>query len=91
MTGHAEPGRPTWRVTLRDDVARDVNRVEYARAHVRLDEQNGPVAHVTGAQGSGRLLSLAEANALLRLDQSTPVVTAGTVVPALILGPVDGT
>jgi molybdenum cofactor synthesis domain-containing protein len=89
MTGHPDSGRPVWRVALAEDVPTDVNRVEFARAHVRLGD-SGPTARTTGAQGSGRLLSLADANGLLRLDHTSAVVPAGTIVPAMILGRVDG-
>ena len=88
MAGHREPNRPLWVVTLADDARSDPNRVEFARARVTLGP-SGPVAHLTGAQGSGRILSLADANALVRLDQTTPEVMAGTKVSAMILGRVD--
>jgi molybdenum cofactor synthesis domain-containing protein len=87
MAGDRNPSRPEWSVRLESDVPHDPKRVEFVRGIVTLGE-GGPVARTTGAQGSGRLLSMAPANALVRLDQEASLMPAGSRVPALIIGDV---
>lgn len=87
LAGHVDVRRPTWQVRLAHDVEHDPNRVEFARAIVTLSP-SGPEARITGAQGSGRLLSWAGANALLRLPDGRTHSPAGTMLPALIVAPV---
>lgn len=87
MGGHADVERPVWAVRLAESVAHAADRVELVRAVVDLGE-DGPVARTTGPQGSGRLLGLAGANALLRLPEGRGATEAGERVPALILGEV---
>jgi molybdopterin molybdotransferase len=47
---------------------------------------DGPVAHLTGPQGSGLLSSMARANALLIVPPERQVVRAGETLPAILLG-----
>ncbi len=86
----ADAHRPVWPVRLAHDLAHAGDRVEFARAVVRLGADGRPEAATTGFQGSGRLLSLAGANALLRLEGAAGRTPAGATVPALIVGPVGG-
>lgn len=88
LAGHPDPERPVWPVRLAERVHHAADRVEYARAVVTL-ASDGPVARTTGAQGSGRLLSLAGANALLRLSEGGSIAEAGEHVPAMILADVQ--
>lgn len=90
MGGHRAVTRPVWPVRLAHDVAHAGDRVEFARAVVRVGPDGTPAAATTGFQGSGRLLSLSGANALLRLEGAAGRTPSGAVVPALIVGPVDG-
>lgn len=90
MGGHRPVTRPVWPVRLAHDVTHAGDRVEFARAVVRIGPDGTPTAATTGFQGSGRLLSLAGANALLRLEGAAGLTPSGAVVPAVIVGPVDG-
>lgn len=87
LGGHAEVERPVWPVRLAERVVHAPDRVELVRAVVSLGS-DGPVARTTGAQGSGRLLGLAGANALLRLPDGRGATEAGERVAAMVLGPV---
>ncbi len=88
MAGHPDPQRPVWAVALAHSLSHAADRIEFQRAVVTLTPA-GPVARTTGPQGSGRLLSLAGANALLRLPEGAGETPQGSKVPALILGPVE--
>ena len=90
MGGHADVRRPVWPVALAHDIAHAGDRVEFARAVVAVGADGRPVARTTGFQGSGRLLSMAGANALLRLEGAAGLARAGDVVPALIIAAVGG-
>jgi len=87
LAGHPDPERPVWSVRLAQPVEHAADRVEFARAAVTM-ASDGPMARTTGAQGSGRLLSLSAANALLRLPEGRGATAAGEQVPAMILGEV---
>jgi molybdenum cofactor synthesis domain-containing protein len=87
MAGSRSWDRPVWHVLLAHDVRHSSERTEFQRAVVRL-EGGTPTARTTGFQGSARLLSLAGANALLRLDNERGHTPAGTYVDAVIIGPV---
>lgn len=90
MRGHARVERPRWRARLAHDLDHAEDREEFARARLSLDAEGRPVARTTGFQGSGRLLSMAGANALLRLPMGRGHSPAGTEVEAWVLGPVHG-
>lgn len=85
LQGHTELTRPVREVVLAHDVRHDPERTEFQRAIVT--RQDGEyVASTTGFQGSGRLLSLVGANALLRLPSGQGNFAGGQRVQALILG-----
>ena len=88
MLGDPHPGRPRVRVRLAHDLPHAADREELARAHVWQDEDGTWLARTTGFQGSGRLLSLTQANALLRLRAGDGRSAKGTVVDALLIAPV---
>ncbi|MEO8084367.1 MAG: gephyrin-like molybdotransferase Glp [Ardenticatenales bacterium] len=90
MAGHREVRRPSWPVRLAHDVVHAGDRVEFARAVVTVGDDGRATAATTGFQGSGRLLSLAHANALLRLEGESGVTRAGAMVTAILTGPVGG-
>lgn len=77
--------RPERKVILEHDVYHTADRTEFQRAIVT--HRNGQLyATTTGYQGSGRLLSMVGANALLRLPYGEGDFKAGDVVTALVIG-----
>lgn len=78
--------RPVVPARLSHDIAHAPDRTEFQRAVVHFDRESGYfVARTTGGQQSSRLLSMAGANALIRLPHSFPDPPAGTVVEAWLL------
>jgi molybdenum cofactor synthesis domain-containing protein len=84
MQGDCNWRRPRLQVALAHTVHHDAHRTEFQRAQVYVEEGRF-LARSTGFQGSGRLLSLAHANALLELPPSEGPLAAGTEVSALLL------
>lgn len=83
MQGYERVQRPLLPVRLGFD-ARAGDRTEYHRVQLRLE--NGTlVAETTGSQSSSRLLSLAGADALVRIPPGEDALRAGATVEALIL------
>ena len=75
--------RPTVRVRLAEEIESD-GRESYLRAEVR--ERDGILlAKLTGHQGSGNLLSLVQANALLIIPAGVKCLPAGEEVNAWLL------
>ena len=84
LQGFAKLQRPTLPVRLGYDARATADRTEYQR--VTLVRQGSElVAQTTGPQSSSRLLSLAGAQALVRIAPGDQGVKAGTVVEAMIL------
>ena len=82
MAGHTCLFRPTVEARLTHSIRRKGNRVEFQRA--RIERRDGEWhATVTGRQTSGRLLSLAGANALLRLPIGAKQLEPGDTVLAI--------
>jgi molybdopterin molybdotransferase len=83
LAGRSDGGRPTVRVRCEEQIDSD-GRESYLRATLR--EENG-VSHakLTGHQGSGNLLSLVQADALLIIPAGVKCVPAGQEVEALLL------
>ena len=90
MAGHAHVQRPRWPVRAGHDLSHADDRVEFQRANVSIDSKGLPIAFTTGFQGSGRLLSMSGANALLLLPEGTGQTAEGTMIEALIVGPIHG-
>jgi molybdopterin molybdotransferase len=84
MQGHLELQRPTLAVRLGYDARAPGDRTEYQRVTL-VREGAELVAFSTGSQSSSRLLSLAGANALVRIPPGGEGIPAGTVVEAVIL------
>jgi molybdopterin biosynthesis enzyme len=84
LAGHRRLSRPRWTVRAGHDLRHATDRTELQRAVVAI-EGGQPIARTTGLQGSGRLLSLAGANALLVLPPGNGHTAAGAAVEALIL------
>lgn len=83
LAGLTEGGRPVVRARCEEEINSD-GRESYLRASVR--EENGSlVARLTGHQGSGNLLSLVQADALLIIPAGVKCVPAGQEVEAWLL------
>jgi molybdenum cofactor synthesis domain-containing protein len=84
MQGFARLQRPTLPVRLAYDARATADRTEYQRVTLRR-EGHELVAETTGSQSSSRLMSLAGANALVRIPAGDQGIKAGTTVEAMIL------
>jgi len=89
MAGCTHLHRPRRRVALAHDVSHSAGRTEFQRAIVTLNAAGHYTAVTTGFQGSGRLLSMHGANALLVLPYQQADFPAGTEVEAIITGPMQ--
>lgn len=89
MAGHTHLHRPRRRVTLTHHVPHTPGRTEFQRAIVAYRANGHYSAATTGFQGSGRLLSMHGANALLILPYECGDFPAGIEVEAIITGPVE--
>ena len=80
LSGLLKRSRQTVRVRIVDEILSD-GRESYLRAIIH--EENGQlIASLTGHQGSGNLLSLVQANALLIIPAGVKCVPAGQEVSA---------
>jgi molybdopterin molybdotransferase len=84
LAGREEGARPAVRVTL-DEALESDGRESYLRAVIRL-ENGRRSASLTGHQGSGNLLSLVQANALLIIPSGVKSLPAGAEVEAWLFG-----
>lgn len=75
--------RPRVRVRLAEDISSD-GRESYLRAHVH-EEEGILSARLAGHQGSGNLLSIVQANALLIIPSGVKSLAAGNEVDAWLL------
>jgi molybdopterin molybdotransferase len=91
MAGRTHVHRPRRRVTLTHDVPHIAGRTEFQRAIVTHSTGGRYTAVTTGFQGSGRLLSMHGANALLVLPYQQADFPAGTEVEAVMTGPAQET
>ena len=83
LSGLEVKNRPTVRVRLAEDISSD-GRESYLRANVH--EENGILcAHLAGHQGSGNLLSIVKANALLIIPAGVKSLATGKEVDAWLL------
>ncbi len=82
MAGHGRLFRPTVEARLSHPIRRKGIRVEFQRARIEWRDGEWHAA-VTGRQTSGRLLSLAGANALLRLPIGVKQLEPGDTVTAI--------
>ena len=84
MMGHKALWRPRVAAKLTHALRHAPDRTEFQRAVVE-QRGDGYWATTTGLQASGRLLSLAGANALLRIPQGVGDLEAGATVAALLV------
>jgi molybdopterin molybdotransferase len=83
LSGLEARSRPRVRLRLAEDISSD-GRESYLRANVR--EEDGILsAHLAGHQGSGNLLSIVQANALLIIPAGVKSLAAGMEVDAWLL------
>ncbi len=83
LSGRLDGTRPTVKVRCEEEILSD-GRESYLRAKVR--EENGiHFAKLTGHQGSGNLLSLVQADALLIIPAGVKCVPVGQEVDAILL------
>lgn len=87
MQGDTAWSRPRLHVILAHDLHHDPHRTEYQRAYVFVEDGRF-LARTTGPQGSGRLLSLVGANALLELAPGEGFLAAGATTTAMLLQPI---
>lgn len=88
--GDRRPRLPVLDVVLGEDVSGRPGRTRYQR--VALAREDGRiVARRAGAQGSGRLSSVADGHALLVLDADVESLSAGAVVQVQLLDPTFAT
>ncbi|MGC8878030.1 MAG: gephyrin-like molybdotransferase Glp [Anaerolineae bacterium] len=88
MAGHTHLHRPRQRVILEHAVRHEPDRTEFQRAVVTRHPDGRYTAHTTGYQGSGRLLSMVGANALLVLPAEQEMFPVGSEVEAWLIAPV---
>ena len=83
MSGSMDGDRQRVRVRCAEEIESD-GRESYLRARIRRAD-GVPSAFLTGHQGSGNLLSLAQADALLIVPAGVKCVPAGSEVDAILL------
>jgi len=83
LNGQLNRSRPTVRVRCEQEIDSD-GRESYLRVKIR-DENGIQIASLTGHQGSGNLLSLSQADALLIIPAGVKCVPAGQEVDAIPL------
>ena len=85
LSGLSDGSRSVIRVRCEEEIRSD-GRESYLRAAIRPDPENSlPLARLTGHQGSGNLLSLVQADALLIVPAGVKCVPAGQEVNAWLL------
>jgi molybdopterin molybdotransferase len=85
MQGHTALFRRPVTVTLEEDVKIGAQLTHFLRAIVTRNGDGTLVAHLTGHQSSGALTSMAKANALLIVPETSPKVSKGSQLKALML------
>jgi molybdopterin molybdotransferase len=85
MQGHANLFRRTLNVTVEEEVKISAKLTHFLRACVSRKEDGTLVASLTGLQSSAALTSMAKANALLIVPESSPTVAKGAQLKALML------
>jgi molybdopterin molybdotransferase len=85
MQGYASHFRRTIAVTLEEDVKIGAKLTHFLRAWVTRQPDGTVTARLTGHQSSGALTSMARANALLIVPETSPVAKKGSQLRALVL------
>jgi len=74
---------PLLRVPSSTAIRKKPGRTEYQRAKLSVDSHGRPVVAITGAQGSGILRSMSEADCIIVLDHDSGDVAAGDDVSVI--------
>ena len=85
MQGYTSFFRRTVTVALEEEVKIGANLTHFLRALVTRKEDGTLTARLTGLQSSGALTSMAKANALLIVPETSPTVAKGAQLKALLL------
>ncbi len=85
MQGHTALFRRPVMVTVEEDVKIGAKLTHFLRATVTRREDGVLAARLTGHQSSGALTSMARANALLIVPETSPKVAKGSQLKALML------
>jgi molybdopterin molybdotransferase len=85
MQGYNTLFRRTATVTLEEEVKIGAKLTHFLRASVARKEDGTLTARLTGLQSSGALTSMAKANALLIVPETSPTVAKGAQLKALLL------
>jgi molybdenum cofactor synthesis domain-containing protein len=89
MAGHTKIYRPREKAILAHAFGHDAARTEFQRVILTRRADGALLAHSTGFQGSGRLLSMRGANGLAILPRGQGDFEAGAAVETLILDQVE--
>jgi molybdopterin molybdotransferase len=85
MQGYSALFRRTVTVTLEEEVKIAAKLTHFLRAVVTRNQDGTLVARLTGMQSSAMLTSMAKANALLIVPETSPRVASGSQLRALML------
>lgn len=85
MQGHAAPFRRTVPVKIEEEIKTGAKLTHFLRAIVTRREDGSLTARLTGPQSSAALTSMAKANALLIVPESSQKVARGSQLNALML------
>ena len=83
MSGAAAQPLPLMRVAAAEAIRKKPGRTEYQRGVVSVDAKGQQTVRTTGAQGSGILRSMSEANGLIVLHHDQGPVAAGDLVDVM--------
>jgi molybdopterin molybdotransferase len=89
MAGHTHIYRLREKAILTHPTRHTAARTEFQRVVLTRRADGTLLASTTGFQGSGRLLSMVGANGLIILPHGQGDFEAGTMVEAVILGPIE--
>jgi len=84
MMGASSTALPQMRVSSQSAIRKKPGRTEYQRGILLLDANGRQQVRITGAQGSGILRSMSEANCMVILQHEQGNVAAGDMVDVLL-------
>ncbi|RJG00368.1 gephyrin-like molybdotransferase Glp [Noviherbaspirillum sedimenti] len=84
MMGASDAPLPLLRVAAQSPIRKKPDRTEYQRGILSHDSEGRPQVRITGAQGSGILRSMSEANCMVILPHDHGSVQAGDPVDVLL-------
>ncbi|MDX8413937.1 MAG: molybdopterin molybdotransferase MoeA [Mariprofundales bacterium] len=89
MMGHSQLFRRTIQARLADDLRDRVGRAHFVRVRLQRDAEGGYIASSTGAQGSGIVMSMAQADGFMLIPLDADGVKAGSQVTVQLLQGMD--